>query len=140
MEKEDLEVYLQYGRILDERDKIMAMLCRMYYVERKIDIMKKMKVNTPNKTVTDVFKMVELANKELNLNKDQKILHANGHCSNMYSKLLESINDPNYDKPLLVRKLRMMINFIQVLTLFGQLHAEWQRICKRIYHFRLLLC
>eukprot|EP00826_Nyctotherus_ovalis_P013287 TRINITY_DN1356_c0_g1_i3.p1 TRINITY_DN1356_c0_g1~~TRINITY_DN1356_c0_g1_i3.p1 ORF type:complete len:258 (+),score=95.71 TRINITY_DN1356_c0_g1_i3:66-839(+) len=79
-----------------------------------------------------VFKKTESAKKNLNLTARQGEEHVKAYCSNMYDKVVATAKDPKSDKDLSARKLGTMIDFIQVLTTFGELSPDWlskQNMC-----------
>lgn len=130
MENEDLDLYLQYAGMLDSRDCIMSLNCRMYYIEKKIEHIRQQGKESVDKTTAEVFKKVENTNLQLGLTKAQKAAHVNAYCKDMYNKIIKTVLAGNNDKALCVRKLETMVNFLLILTIFGPLTLEWDARCK----------
>lgn len=130
----NMKIYLEYASMLDGRDPIMALYFRMYYAQEFLKSIRKVSGNGIDRNssiaLNAVFKKIESAKRTLSLTASEREEHVKGYCRDMYVRVVATAKDPKSDKGLSVRKLSTMIDFIQVLTTFGELAPDW--VSKRI--------
>lgn len=137
MKQPNIKLYLDYANMLDSRNPVMALHCRIHYLQEFIKSIKMANETSVNRNtsvaINAIFKKIENTKKALKLDKKQEQVEVENYCLEMYKKIMKSAEDPKADKDLIGRKLSMMVDFIQILTNFGELSPEW--IFKSIVKF-----
>eukprot|EP00826_Nyctotherus_ovalis_P058920 TRINITY_DN8148_c0_g1_i14.p1 TRINITY_DN8148_c0_g1~~TRINITY_DN8148_c0_g1_i14.p1 ORF type:complete len:213 (+),score=24.02 TRINITY_DN8148_c0_g1_i14:76-714(+) len=140
----DLKQYLKYADEVERADPIMALHCRLYFVENYVKSKKKEGVATftPDemKFMNEALNRVEKTQKECQLTKEQKQERARQYCLKMYQKIMETIRSPGADKIQSIEILQTMINFISIIATFGPLAPEWVSMSKAMNDVRRCMC
>ena len=133
MESTDLKLFIRYADELESHDPVVAQQFRMYFIEKQMEYIKKTKgqnYKNDKAIISEQLKKTEELNKKLNLTKEQKKQQMHQYCAGMYKKIMDAAKAPNCKKPICISKLKTMMDFIQVLTVFGPLSSEWSNNCK----------
>jgi TPP-dependent 2-oxoacid decarboxylase len=136
----DLMLYLKYADEVEQADPIMALYCRLYFVEHYVHSKKKQGTSelSPDevKLTNDTFNKIEKVQKESKLTKEQKQERVRQYCAKMYQKIMELARSPGANITQCTEMLQTMINFISILATFGPLTAEWVNKCKYLGYYR----
>lgn len=135
---QEMRIYLNYADEVERCDPIMAAACRTYYVEYCISQKKRegstIFSNKENAELEAVFRKIEAVNTNTGFNPEQRKQRAYVYCTRMYNKIVDSIKAPGFNKIQALDNLITLMNFIQVLTIFGPLEAIWVKNCKFAFH------
>jgi hypothetical protein len=130
---QNFQLYLKYANDVEKCDPIMAAACRQYYVQCYIDKTKsggsQFVSNNTSSQINGIITRVEHAHKAAGLNPDQRKDRVIRYCTLMHNKIVDSLRTPGTDKQLLLEMLVTMMNFIQVLTIYGPLDPIWIKNC-----------
>jgi len=126
---QNFQIYLKYADDVEKCDPIMAAACRYYYAQCYLEQTKSRgsHVVSDNTSVhiNGILNKIENAHKVSRLNNDQRRDRVIHYCTLMYNKIVHELKTPGSDKVMLLEMLLTMINFIQVLTIYGPLDSTW---------------
>jgi len=130
---QNFQIYLKYADDVEKCDPIMAAACRTYYVQCYVNQTK----NEGSRVVSDnastqlnwILDKIEKAHKASGLNNDQRKDRVIRYCTLAYNKIIDGLRTPGSDKVMLLEMLLTMVNFIQVLTIYGPLDSTWAKNC-----------
>ena len=131
----NLNIYIKYADEFEKckRDLAVAEQCRMYFIDKQMQLIKGKKgtpgYNEMKTIISEQLKKTEELNKVLKMTKEQKQEQTRNYCGTMYKKIMDAAKAPNCNKALIVSKLQVMVNFIEILTVYGPLNPEWQKNC-----------
>eukprot|EP00826_Nyctotherus_ovalis_P026549 TRINITY_DN2072_c0_g1_i7.p1 TRINITY_DN2072_c0_g1~~TRINITY_DN2072_c0_g1_i7.p1 ORF type:complete len:176 (+),score=20.89 TRINITY_DN2072_c0_g1_i7:147-674(+) len=128
------EIYLKYADDVEKCDPIMAAACRFYYVQSFISQTKcggsQIMSNQVSAYMNTIISNIEKTHKASGLTPEQRKARVNRYCTLMYNKIVDDIKTPGADKLQSLDRLTTMVNFIQVMTVFGPLEPVWVENCK----------
>ena len=131
----NLKIYIKYADEFErsQKDLVVAEQCRMYFIEKQMQLIKNEKgkpgYNEIKDIISEQLKKTEDLNKVLKITKAQKQEQTKNYCASMYKKIMDAVKAPSCNKALAASKLQTMVNFIQILTIYGPLSPEWEKNC-----------
>jgi len=121
--------YLEYAKAIERIEPIVAVYCRLYYVDKFVQMKKSSNMQFDPKTesvhINNLINQIQQAQKASNLTKDQKQIRVSDYCKKMFDKIMVELHKPDFDERQIAGQLKTMIDFIEILTIFGPLSPEW---------------
>lgn len=128
---ENLSIYLSYADDVEKADPVMAVCCRLYYVESYLKQVKQhggSELSAEDKLrIAEILGKAEQEQSVNSLSNEQKKEKVAQYCTKMHNKIMQAIKT-QHNKMECIDMLTTMRNFVQVLTSFGPLSAEWLKI------------
>lgn len=135
----EIDIYLKYAKELENLEPIIALCCKIYFIERYLEGHKKdgkLNLSSEKKQfINPIYKAVENDKKSLGISKDDRQKKFEQYCNNIHLRMIALINTPKNDRKKSVNSLLTMRNFIKILTLFGPLTPQWQKNCNFLTDF-----
>ena len=133
VQADDINIYLYYANDVEKADSVMALYCRMYYIDQYLKKKKEggtsqLHDNESN-YLSGILDNIQKTHKALNMTKEEKQERVFQYCSKMYTKIVKLLKESSSDRVRCLDMLCTMINFIKILTIFGPLNAEWSKKC-----------
>ena len=127
--------YLKYADLYEKYNPIVAQYCRMYYIQEQINIIKKKKNEQcldPNDSIVinSILKRTEQVKEKINCTVEKRKLAIENEFNRMYQRIIQCIPANQEEKDCIRRKLLVLLDLIQILTVFAPLTQEWKNIGK----------
>lgn len=136
---QDYDDYLKYADLYDKPNPIMAQYCRVYYLQERINLMKKNKIDQnlqPNDSIliNSILKKTEQAMQKITCTMEERKIMIEKELDRMYERVMQSAPTDEVEKDSLRRRLLVLLDLIQVLTVFAPLAPEWEKKSNTTLH------
>ena len=125
------KAYLDYANSVEKVNPVMALYCRMFYMQKTLESKRQTKSTIVEKNestfLSEVLNKIEQTHNALGLKKEQKQQRVEQYCEKVYKKVMSEASSPGCNKPECMDMLKSTHDLIEVLTIFGPLTPEWMK-------------
>ncbi len=130
-QEQNYAIYLSYANEVKKADLVVAIYCKIYYAQQVIGLKRQIGSVVFQKeesaTINSVIKEIEQGQAALGkeMKKEQKQQRVESYCTRMYQKIMAEASNPNCNRGECIDRLKTVSDFIDILTVFVPLNAEW---------------
>ena len=128
-----LNAFLKLAKDLDSSEPLIALCCRVTYIEKFLAEKKKIGTSpspAENKDLSELFTTIEAQKKQLNMTREQTKEYLEKFCLKSFADIDQDYNTV----PKVTREHAMRFNkvshFIELLPSYDAMTPKWEEICK----------